>query len=125
MSTESGQRGDGSISSTPPFEANFMWTSPSPYRSRFQVPAYLPASPPQAEKTGSNITMNPSRRIIETSLEHDDLWSPGLKLRRGDWQSREDHIRRGPGPLKRRDLQQVGQTITPVIDPAVRPFVHQ
>src|SRR3954471_2044577 len=112
MSTESGQRGDGSISSTPPLEASFMWTSPSPYRSRFQVPAYFPASPPQAETTGSNIAMYPSRRIIAASMENDGLWSSGLKLRRGDWQSREDHIGRGPRPLKRRDLQQVGQAVT-------------
>ena len=50
MSTLSGQRGEGSISSSPPFDARFIFTSPSPYRSRFQVPEYLDASPPQADE---------------------------------------------------------------------------
>ncbi len=45
MSTEAGQRPIGSINSMSPLPAKVIWTSPSPYRSRFHVPAYLEPSP--------------------------------------------------------------------------------
>src|SRR5215210_264256 len=50
---ESVHRRDGRVNSTPPFDARFMRTSPSPYNSRFQLPAYLPPSPEQAVSKGA------------------------------------------------------------------------
>src|SRR4051812_16006105 len=126
MSTESGQRGDGSISSTPPFEASFMWTSPSPYRSRFHVPAYLAASPPHADRSGSSTVRIPTPRSIDVLPDNRvSLTLPGLSLRRRNRQSREDHVGRRTRSLKRCGLQSAGQTVPAVIDPAVCPFIHQ
>src|SRR3954466_6698540 len=89
MSTESGQRGDGNISSTPPFDASFMWTSPSPYRSRFQVPAYFPASPPQPYNSDTRLRTSPNRRtpiILDSPFASMTTASPTLPLwESGEW----------------------------------------
>src|SRR6476646_569465 len=91
--------------------SRYQHTYPLHHR-RQQVPTALPQ---YLSPSASASSTNPPAKIGELR--------PWLSFSRRNWECRENHVRRRTHPINR--LKICRQSIPPIVDPAVTPFVHQ